>query len=68
MTTKYHIIKTSRGWGLKKEGSPRMITRNITCWEDVLHRPLTSKEPTELYIHNEDGKVIRKITISEELT
>ncbi len=67
MATKYHIIKTSRGWGLKKEGSTRMITRNITDWEDVLYRPLTSKEPAELYIHNEDGKVIRKITISEEL-
>lgn len=67
MATKYHVVKTSCGWGLRKEGSTRMMTRNITDWADVLHKLLTSKEPAELYIHNEDGKVIRKITISEEL-
>lgn len=58
MKRNYHVIKTSFGWGVRKEGESRLSATSTTQRGAIAKgRSMAINNRAELLIHSENGRI-----------
>ena len=68
MNKTYHVLKQDKNWGIKKSGCLR-ISGKFELKTEAIKRAKQLAKPLglDVYIHREDGRIIKKLKESKWL-
>lgn len=62
-----HVVSRDGKWAVRRGGSDRVTRRFVTKREAIeAARELARKQRTELYIHGEDGRIIKRDSYGDD--